>query len=248
MAINFPNMGNLSGLLGDYATIKSGGYKKLLNAYYSKVEGSKEATMAQFSNKVSKETGKSTNIEIKKDSISEARESADALGVSASTLVDDGYKSVFNKKEVEKVDNATGEKTVAYEYDKEKIKKAVSQFVSDYNAMLDKAAETDSTKVMEKTLSMISNTNAYKKSLENIGISVGSDNKLTINEEKFEAADMTSVKSLFNDSNSFGERTMQKAMQISNEAVKEQFNESLYTNSASYQKKYDISSLLDMYL
>lgn len=248
MAINFSNISNLSGLFGDYAGIKSGSYKKLLNAYYSKVEGSKEATMEKFSNMTSKVENNASNVEADKDSLKAARSASDALGVSASSLVDKGYKSVFNKKEVETVDDKTGEKIKTYEYDKAKIKEAVSQFVSDYNNMLDKAAETDSTKVMDKTLSMISNTNVYKNSLEKIGITVGSDNKLTIDSEKFESANMTSVKSLFNDANSFGQRTMQKAMQISTEATREHFSASLYTGSGGYSKGYNISSLLDIYL
>jgi len=100
---------------------------------------------------------------------------------------------------------------------------------------------------MSKTLSMISNTNVYKGSLEKIGISVGSDNKLTIDEEKFANANITSVKSLFNDANSFGQRTMQKALQISSEATKEELSARLYTNKGNY-KTYDYSSLLNMYL
>jgi len=248
MAINFSNIGNLSGLFGDYVGIKNGSYRKLLNAYYSKVEGSKEATMEKFSNMSSKVDKEASNVKADKDTLKAAKSASDALGISASSLVDRGYKSVFNKNKVETVDSKTGEKTVTYEYDKEKIKDAVSQFVSDYNNMLDKAAETDSTKVMDKTLSMISNTNVYKNSLEKIGVTVGSDNKLSIDSEKFEAANMTSVKSLFNDANSFGQRTMQKAMQISTEATREHLSASLYTGSGNYSKGYDFSSLLDMYL
>jgi len=244
MAINFSGISGLSGIYGDYASIRSGSYKKLLNAYYSKVEGSREATMKMFSQKAST---KDKTVSTENDSLLSAKTSADSLGASASNLVNRGKDSIFQKKEIEKVNEETGEKSTSFEYDKDEIGKAVSQFVSDYNSLLDRAADTDSTKVMSKTLSMISNTNVYKGSLEKIGISVGSDNKLTIDEEKFANANITSVKSLFNDANSFGQRTMQKALQISSEATKEELSARLYTNKGNY-KTYDYSSLLNMYL
>jgi len=244
MAINFSSISNLSGLYGDYANIRNGSYKKLLTAYYDKVDGSKEATMKLFSQKA---TGVDSLINSGDESLVSAKSSADNLSSSALVLAERGKNSIFQKKESYSVDEETGEKSVSFDYDKEEIKKAVSQFVSDYNSMLDKAADTDSTKVMEKTLSMIDSTNAYKNSLGKVGITIGSDNKLTIDEKKFDEANMTSVKSLFNDSNSFGQRTMQRAMQISSEATKEQLSAMLYTNKGSY-KSYDYSSLLNMYL
>lgn len=244
MAINFSglsSLSSLSSLYGEYASIRSGTYKQLLNAYYSKVDGSKEATMKMFS-----QNGLLTSSD-ESDPLTSVKSSATSLTLSAATLTNRGKESVFQKKEVESVDEESGEKSISYEYDKEEISKAVSDFVSSYNAVIDKAADTDSTKVMSTTLNMISNTKAYKSSLEKIGISIGSDNKLTIDEEKFSEANMTSVKSLFNDANSFGQKTMQKATQISSEASREQLLESLYTNTGNYQS-YAYSSWLNMYL
>jgi len=246
MAINFSGISGLSGLFSDYSAVKNGSYKKLLNAYYSKVEGSREATMEKFSQKVTKEESSDTKSS-EKNVLKAVKSKADSLGLSSSNLVNRGADSIFEKKRVEKVDEKTGEKTVSFEYDREKIKKAVSQFVSDYNSVLDKAADTDSTKVMSKTIDMINNTNIYKGSLAKIGINIGEDNKLTIDEEKFDEANLTSVKSLFNDENSLGQRTLQKSLQISSEATKAQLNASLYTNKGSYNS-LDYSSLLNMYL
>ena len=240
MAINFSGLSNLSSLYGEYASIKSGTYKQLLNAYYSKVDGSKEATMKMFSQKDLLNSNED-------DVLGSVKSSATSLGLSAAALTQRGRESIFQKKEVENVDEKTGEKSISYEYDKEQIKSAVSEFVSDYNSLLDKAADTDSTKVMSTTLNMISNTKSYRVSLEKIGISIGSDNKLKIDEAKFEKADMTSVKSLFNDVNSFGQKTMQKATQISSEASREKLLESLYTNTGNYQFNA-YSNWLNLYL
>ena len=78
MAINFSGISGLSGLFGDYATIKNGSYKKLLNAYYSKVEGSREATMEKFSQKVSKEDSKPT-VKAEKEVLSSVKANADLV-------------------------------------------------------------------------------------------------------------------------------------------------------------------------
>ena len=100
---------------------------------------------------------------------------------------------------------------------------------------------------MQKTLNMIGTTNAYKKSLESIGITVGSDNKLSIDSEKFEKANVESVKSLFNEGNSFAGRISQKASQISTEAAKEELSANVYTNKGKYSN-FDYKSLLNYYL
>ena len=243
MAFNIMGISNLVGLCSEYSHIKSGSYKSLLNAYYSKVQGNEKLSKEDISSLVS---GK-YNLSNEKDPLKNVKSNSDSLGISALTLMDKGANSVFDKKKIEKVDERTGEKMISEEYDVEGIKEAVSQFVSDYNAVIENSANTDSTKVMKKTLDMIDNTKIYKDSLEKIGISIGSDNKLTIDEEKFETANMASVKSLFNDENSLGQRTMQKALQISNESYKEQLTASLYTSSGSYSSS-DYSSLLNMYL
>jgi len=243
VAFNFSlgGVSSLSNLFGDYANIRSGTYGKLLKAYYAKVGNAEKTTQDSIANVLN--TSQSSEAK----ALGKVRANADSLGISASNLLAKGNKSVFSKQEVEKVDEKTGEKTTSLEYDKEEIEKAVNQFISDYNAVLEKSADTDSTKVMGKTLDMIDQTETYKMSLEKIGISIGKDNKLSLDSEKFQAADMAAVEKLFNNSYSFGQQTMQKALQISSQATKEALTANLYTGSGSYDN-YNYSSFLNMYL
>jgi len=243
VAYNFSLSGisSLSSLFGEYSSIRSGTYGQLLKAYYAKVGSAENTTKDSIANVLN--TSQSSEAK----ALGKVRTNADSLSISASNLLAKGNKSVFSKQEVESVNKETGEKTTSMEYNKEEIEKAVKQFVSDYNAVLDKSADTDSTKVMGKTLDMIDQTEAYKMSLEKIGISIGEDNKLTVDSEKFQAADMADVEKLFNNSYSFGQQTMQKALQISSQATKETLTANLYTSSGSYEK-YDYASLLNMYL
>lgn len=244
MAYNFSLNGinGLSSLFGDYANIRSGAYGKLLKAYYAKV-GNQQGSVSNDS--VANVLNNSQSSEAK--ALGKVRANADSLGVSASNLLAKGKGSVFAQKEVEKVNEETGEKTTSMEYDKKAIEEAVQSFVSDYNAVIDKSADVDSTKVMGKALDMIEQTESYKTSLEKIGISIGKDNKLSIDSEKFQAADMKEVEKLFNNSYSFGQQTMQKALQISSQSTKEALTANLYTNSGSYDN-YNYASFLNMYL
>ena len=244
MAYNFSLSGvsSLSSMFGDYANIRSGTYGKLLKAYYAKV-GNEQSSASKDS--IANVLNTSQSSEAK--ALGKVRANADSLGISASNLLAKGNKSVFAKEQVEKVDEKTGEKTVSMEYNKEQIEKAVQQFVSDYNAVLEKSADTDSTKVMGKTIDMIDQTEAYKAGLEKIGISIGDDNKLTIDSKTFQAADMKEVEKLFSNSYSFGQQTMQKALQISSQATKEALTANLYTNSGKYDD-YNYASFLNMYL
>ena len=243
--MTFNNMGisNLMGIASEFSHIKSGSYKSLLNAYYSKVQGKEKLSKEDVSSLLSDNHDLSNEKEPLKKMIT----ASDSLRVVALGLMETGKNSAFDKEKVEKVDEETGEKSFSEEYDLEKIKDSVSQFVSDYNEVIENSANTNSKKVMEKTLNMIDNTKIYKDKLEKIGISIGSDNKLTIDEEKFEESNMDIAKDLFNKENSFGQKTMGKALQIGNEAYKAQLTENLYNSMGDYDSS-DYSSLLNMYL
>ena len=66
---------------------------------------------------------------------------------------------------------------------------------------------------------MVNYTRANADLLKKIGISVGSDNKLTVDEDKLKASDMAVVKSVFKDSGSFGQTISAKASTIYGNAV-----------------------------
>lgn len=50
--------------------------------------------------------------------------------------------------------------------------------------------------------------------LTKAGITIGSDNKLTVDEETFKKADMSTIKTLFHDSNSLAYNVSARASQI----------------------------------
>ena len=110
-----------SDLLGisysDYATIQNGSYTKLMKAYYTK-EASGDSSSVSATTSTSKDSSKTlANIESAAEDLKKASE----------TLRTNGDKSLFTKKQTTDKDGK-----VSYEYDTDKIYKAVSDFVDSY--------------------------------------------------------------------------------------------------------------------
>jgi hypothetical protein len=95
---------------------------------------------------------------------------------------------------------------------------------------------------------MVAYTKANKNLLSKVGITVGSDNKLTVDEDKFKSADMTTVKSLFTGSGSFGKMTSTSATSSYSSAVSQLAklsSSSTYSNMGSYS--YISGSIYDTF-
>ncbi len=217
---------NLYSALSDYSIIKSGAYRKLVKANFEETGNKK------LKEKFSKLNSDSTSTEAKQ--YTQIKSATDTLSKSATALVTKGTKSLFKTTESKKVDESTGKETTVKEYDKKAIKDAVNSFIKEYNNTLDIASESDNNTILRNTLSMTNQTKAYSTSLEKIGITINEDNTLSLNEEKFDTAEITSVKSLFNDSQSFAAKTLVKSNQIGQNAVKAATNTSIYSKNGTY--------------
>ena len=182
----FSNSMSGSDILGinysDWATIRSGSYFKLLNAYYGKggqVSDSDDTTSSSTS--TSKDSTRTLAV-IESD--------AKSVEKSVAALQETGDKSLFN--EVTKTDE-NGNKTTGYDTDA--IYKAVKNFTDSYNSLIDE----------------VGNSNTKSISLYDIGISIGGDNQLTIDEEMFKKADMSKVKAMFADNSYYGTEVKRQA-------------------------------------
>ena len=173
----------------DWATIRSGSYNKLLNAYYGKagqVSDSDDTTSSSTS--TSKDSTRTLAV-IESD--------AKSVEKSVAALQEIGDKSKFNK--VTKTD------------DTDAIYKAVKNFTDSYNSLIDEVGNSNTKSILRAGASMVNVTEANRKSLSDIGISIGADNKLTIDEEKFKKADMSKVKAMFADNSYYGTEVKRQA-------------------------------------
>lgn len=103
--------------------------------------------------------------------------------------------------------------------DSEKNASAVESFVENYNNTIESLKYSDSAKALEKGVQMVNSTKTYARTLKRIGISVGSDNKLTLDKDMLAKADSGAFKSLFNGSYSYAAKVADKASYISNSAA-----------------------------
>lgn len=208
--------------LSDYASIKNGSYGKLLRAYYSE-SGSNSSVKSIASKK--------TNVDsTDKKALTKLQSSTDSLKEAADALLTKGSKSVF--------DQEGGSNEAAYD--------AVSKFASAYNSVLDAAKNVDSSSVDSRVTGLTNNTISNSKMLGQIGISVGSDGRLSVDKETFMKADMSKAKTLFQGSGSFGYQTSAQASLIGYSAEREATKTNTYSGSGTYNN-FQTGNLFNSY-
>lgn len=213
--------------LSEYNNIKSGVYKKVLNAYYDK----------QVSTKSDKKTDKKTD---KKDTVqdkavkklTEVAKDASELQTSAEKLIKVGSKSVFNKEDGE--------------YNTEKIYDAVKDFTAKYNDVLSSMSKSENDDIEKQVSDVTKLVVEYKEELKSIGITINEkDNSLQLNEEAFKSADMDAVKKLFNGNSSMAYVISSRASNVGMDANSEMNAMKNYTNTGNYSDSLNIGNLLN---
>lgn len=233
-------LGNLN-YLSDYSSIKNGSYGKLLKAYYDKA-GSDSSSTSTNSSKLSTSLAADSA-----KTLTAIESSADKLKDSADVLINKGKDSLFKEKDVT-VKNDDGTTTTTKQYDTEAIYKAVSTFVTNYNSLIDSVSKSDSSSVSKAASNMTNITSLYSKTLEKVGITVGSDNKLTLDKEALKSADISTLKSVFNNSPSFAYSISTQASYIDYAASREALKANTYNYAGSYSSNYSVGNLLDSLL
>lgn len=225
---NSSSTGNLLGIdLAEYSSITRGSYSKLVKAYYDKFGDEDTSTSS---------TGDKSDT-IAKTSL---KGSANELYKATDALLTNGKDSVFKKVELK--DEETGETTRGY--DKDKIYKAVNSMVEAYNGLVENSTSSNNNAVLRQTLHMINSTASNGELLAEVGIKIGADNKLSIDEEAFKNADMNKVKTLFNDSSSLTGKIQSAASNIYNNVNNSLGNSNFYTASGSLGN-YSTGNILD---
>ncbi len=197
--------------LGDLTMMRNGTYTKLLRSYYEKVDDS-------GSTKKSKSTGKDTEF---KNAVSEKLEKLTNRSTQATE------ESVTNKQLSNVKSSASGLETAAgalmeMDFDtaaREEIYGKAKDFVKQYNSVLSSANQTDNVSISQSVTWMKNDTKAHEKMLGRVGITVGTDGTLSIDEEKFNKANLSDIKSQMSDSSSIVGRTAQRAAGLYNLAA-----------------------------
>ena len=184
--------GDLAGSLGDYGLMRSGSYSKLVKAYYKNMDSSESDTTV------------TTNLV-------NARDMAKSLKSSAESLMKMNFDKVTKTAK-----DADGNDTTTTDYDRDSLYKAASEFVESYNEVLDSALKVDNESVLRRAVSMTNRTELSSNLLKDAGITIGDNNKLSIDEDAFKKADMAVIKTLFKGNNSYASRVAADASSIAN--------------------------------
>lgn len=249
MGFNFGNYG-LSSLFGgsssnsfystfgDYSSIRSGSYKKLLTSYYAKTKVNQTQKSGNSNNKVNsvyQDLWKnSATSSYQGKALNKVKTQADNLAKSASALTAQGSNSLFKEVKKTTVDAETGVKTTTSGYDMNAIANAVKGFVSDYNSAIQASNESSDANVMRNTQYMTRMTSFYGRALETVGITIGKGDTLSVDTEKLKSADIDTLKGLFNGKNSFAGLTASRAQTMSQTAVRAASTVSTYNRTGSY--------------
>lgn len=233
--------------LSDYAAIRNGSYRKLLVANYNLQNGSSKTNTVTERNWVVNKADRYAVDETTEDTETEENSEKKAYGTvqsystdlksSTDKLMETGAESVYKMVEVEGEDGET-----SLQYDTDEIYKAVKSFVSDYNNAITAGAASNSVNVNRSASTMVNYTKANQNALNAIGITIGSDNKLSIDEETFKSADMERVQNLFAGKNSYGSQISSQAALMNTYAKSAAAVANTYTQSGTYNY-FDYTSI-----
>ena len=132
------------------------------------------------------------------------------------------------------------------EYDTNEIVEEISAFIKDYNDLIISAENTKSSGIESAMKTLENITDAYKKDLSAIGITVDKeDGTLNFDENTFLNSDMKDAKALFVGTGTYAYQVTLKATMVANQAETEANKANTYTDEATYGNNYNTGSIFD---
>lgn len=130
------------------------------------------------------------------------------------------------------------------DYDTDEIVEEISAFIKDYNDLIISSENTKSSGIENAVESLKSITDAYKKDLAALGITIDKeDETLKFDEKSFLASDMKAVKTLFVGTGSYAYHATVKAAMVANQAETEAAKANTYTDAATYSNNYNTGTI-----
>lgn len=119
---------------------------------------------------------------------------------------------------------------------REDLLKDVEKFVEDYNNTVSRAADSDSKSVLQKAKWMTNMTKKYSGVLSEIGISVGTDDKLKLDAKAFKEADSDTLRDVLGKNpNSYANKVLYKAEQLYSLSKTYGSSATAYTSAGTYK-------------
>ncbi|MGN1206472.1 MAG: hypothetical protein ACI4SQ_05740 [Eubacterium sp.] len=182
---------------GDLSLMRNGVYTKMLKSYYAK--------NTDRTDKSGSSTKKDTTSDDYLNSISDK---VSKLQTSTSDQVLSGIKSGADKmkKAADAVtgidfDNASGDA----------IYSKVKDLVSTYNSLVSQTGKSDLVSISQSRTWMVNDTKAHEAQWNKIGITIGEDQTLSIDEKKLKEASASDIQNFLGDKSGYAARLSTKA-------------------------------------
>lgn len=203
----------MSGVLNQWSDFKVA--KPLYKHYFAQQKTQTETAAKEAASKYEKKTASSTTAY--------SASKNDKLKTYADSL----NTSVKNLETSFKADEATGE------IDRDKAFEAAEKFVKSYNDLYSSTRASGNTTVSNKSQFIANMTNAYSKKLENVGISIGSDGKLSIDKDTFNSATDEELDKVFGKKESYASFMSTQANAVSAYSQTAAYKEATKTYTSS---------------
>ena len=175
--------------LGDLKMIQTGAYKKAMKAYVAQQKAASDS---------------------------------DAESISKSGTADSTFSLSNLKSSAQKLYQASNElKNAKYTGDAkpEDLLEKTKNFVNQYNNTLNSTKSMNSYSILQTAVWGTEQMNISEGLLNKVGITIGENNTLSLDEEKFKTASMSDLKTLFSGSGSLADRVSQKASTMFNQSA-----------------------------
>ena len=123
--------------------------------------------------------------------------------------------------------------------------------MSNYNSFIKSTADVDNVSLLRKSVNMVGSTSRNLTMLSKVGITLGENNQLVVNEDKLKSAKLTDISSMFQGSGSYGDSLQsmtRQTYQLANSQAYQSGNGSAYTYSGRYAALGGANGMLDRYL
>ena len=181
---------------GDLSLMRNGVYTKMLKAYYAKQTSSTDKTSS---------SGKNSSSEDYLNTIN------DKLSKLKTTTSDEALSSI--KSGADQMKKAA-DAVAGIDYDKtsgDAVYNKVKDLVNTYNSLVTQTGKSDLVSISQSRTWMVNDTKAREAQWNKIGITIGDDQTLTIDEKKFKEASTSDIKNFLSGASGYASRLSTKA-------------------------------------
>jgi hypothetical protein len=222
----------LAGMIGDYNSIKSGSYGKLLKSYYGQATSGTSRSAGSGSNITEKLIEERRNPTVSKE--------VSAANAKLSSSVSNMTGSLSTLQDKATYEDATGDKA----------KSALKSYVSAYNDSVESSKKSTMTAVSKNVAGAMRAGTADADKLKEIGITINKDGTMNLDEKKLKSVDADKIKAVFdgNDVTSYGSKvatSMNRASFYISDSAAATSTDSASTKVSAAQSSADLKSSIN---